>query len=97
MPFGHDKIAEPAIPIDYTKSRPVDVMTVFNTVGEFKPLKFRVQVDDDAYQTYTVESIKYTKELKDRTLLCCVYVRGEVKQDIVLAFYHSDHRWRIES
>jgi hypothetical protein len=97
MPFGHDRIAEPSKPIDYTKSRPVDVMAVFNTVGEFKPLKFRVKVEDESYQTYIIESIKYTKELKGRTLLCCVYVRDGVKQDVVLGFYYEDHRWRIES
>jgi hypothetical protein len=97
MPFGHDRIAELVAPIDYTKSRPVDMMAIFNTVAEIKPVSFRVQLEDESYQTYKIESVKYTKELKGRTLFCCVYVVDGVERDVVLGYYYEDHRWGIES
>lgn len=91
--FNHDN----EIRISPT-GKPVDVIAVFNPLGEMKPVTIRLKDESDNYIKMDVTCVRYTKDLiqnTGRSFRCC-YMVDNIQKECTVTFYYNLCRWYLE-
>lgn len=80
---------------------PVDVIAVFNTLGNIKPAYIRLENEDHSLITYQITTIHFSKEEKHAGISNIVYVcdilAGENQRQINIAYNLQSHKWFLHN
>ena len=76
---------------------PVDVVAIFNTVGEIKPTFIRLENEDHTIGTYKIANVLFSKEEKYAGIYNIVYICDvqveEILKQIKIAYNLQHHKW----
>ncbi|MGN6712504.1 hypothetical protein [Anaerocolumna jejuensis] len=80
---------------------PVDVIAVFNTLGNIKPAYIRLEKEDHSLITYQITTIHFSQEEKHAGISNIVYVcdilAGENQRQIKIAYNLQSHKWFLHN
>ncbi|BCK01616.1 hypothetical protein [Anaerocolumna chitinilytica] len=79
--------------------KPVDVIVVFNPLGDIKPVTVRLKDESDNYIKMDITGVKYTKDLirnTGRSFRCC-YMVDNIQNECTVTFYYSLCKWYLET
>jgi hypothetical protein len=81
--------------IKHPSGHPVDVIAVFNTIGDLVPRYFCVEDDNSEIFKYKISAVKAIKDQHMVKKFYCSFDSNGYRNDIVLCFDVIKHLWVI--
>lgn len=85
--------------MEQTINIPIQMISNCSTVGDFTPMRFRLELEDHSMETVTVENILSHKEtsfngVREIQYTCQAIISGSLKM-FILSYNINSHKWRL--
>lgn len=85
--------------MEQTFNVPIQLISSCSTLGDFTPLRFRIELEDHSLETVTIDRILSHKDItfngiKEIQYVCQAQISGQMRL-FTLKYNIASHKWRL--